>query len=376
VIALAPGAGAHERTTSYSTWTIRGPDAHVTVRISWLDVSRFPWADVEGALGAYLVERVRLFAGDQACAVTEAPRPLASPPGGLGLEWRLRCPAASGLRLRSDLLLDVAPAHLHFARVRRDGEAPGERVLSEREREWALDRPAGTSVAGYVALGVEHITTGWDHLAFLLALLLLGGSFGQVVTVVTGFTVAHSLTLGLAVLGAVRPAAAPVEALVGLSIALVAVENVWLTGPRSRAVPLVVAGTLAVLALAAARGYGRVPALTLGGLALFSRCYFGLLGRTARAGALRWTIAFLFGLVHGFAFAAVLAEAGLPPGRMAPALFGFNLGVEAGQIAVVAVVWPLIGLAARHRLRPVLVEGGSAALAGLGLFWFVTRAYG
>ena len=99
-----------------------------------------------------------------------------------------------------------------------------------------LDQPAasgstvgaGTSLGEYIALGIEHILTGYDHLAFLLALLLIGSSLGEVAKVVTGFTVAHSITLGLTILGYVRPEARSVEALIGLSIALVAAENVWL----------------------------------------------------------------------------------------------------------------------------------------------------
>src|SRR5205823_4014675 len=147
-------------------------------------------------------------------------------------------------------------------------------------------------------LGIEHILTGYDHLAFVLALLLIGASIGEVARVVTGFTVAHSITLALAVVGWVRPSAAPTEALVGLSIALVAAENIWLVGTRTAVVPVVISATLAVLAVAATAGYGRVPALVLAGLALFSACYFGLLARATRKRSLRWAAAFLFGLVH------------------------------------------------------------------------------
>jgi hypothetical protein len=94
---------------------------------------------------------------------------------------------------------------------------------------------------------------------------------------------------------------------------------------------------------------------------------------------LRALVAFVFGLVHGFGFAGVLAEIELPTDRLVAALLGFNLGVEAGQIAVLTALWPLLLLAARlgdGRLHRAAVEGGSAAIAGLGLFWFLTRAYG
>jgi hypothetical protein len=378
VALLGAPVAAHDRTTSYSTWQIDGREARVTVRLSELDVSRFPWwtdADRSNVLAPYLARRLRLVTAGAPCPVTDGPRPLEGTPGWQIWEWSVRCPGDAAMQIESDLLLDVAPTHLHFARLTRDGVAGPERVLSTGERVWRLDAGTpGSSFASYVALGIEHIATGYDHLAFLAALLLVAGSIGEVARIVTGFTAAHSLTLALATLGWVRPERAPIEALIGLSIALVAAENVWLVGTRSRVLPGVVAGGFALLALVAAAGVGRVPALTLAGLGLFAACYFPLLERARRPARLRWGLAFLFGLVHGFGFAAVLADARLDTARLARALVGFNAGVEAGQLAVVALVWPLLRSAVARRVG--WVEAGSAAVAGLGLFWFVTRAYG
>jgi hypothetical protein len=236
------------------------------------------------------------------------------------------------------------------------------------------------SVAGYALLGVEHIASGYDHLAFLLALLLIARSILEVASVVTGFTLAHSLTLALAVTGVLRPPAGAIEALIGLSIALVAAENLWLAdAARSRTVPRAVVGALVSLCVAAAAGIGNVPALTLGGLALFAFCYFELLARSARPRRLRFAIAFVFGLLHGFGFAAALGEAGLPADRLVAALFGFNAGVEAGQLAVVAILWPILRLVtggANGRYRTPVLELGSAAVLTAGVFWYVSRAFG
>ena len=383
VLSVGP-ARAHDRTTSYSVWTVTGRHANVRVLMSELDVSHFPWGtrrDAPLRLGRYLIDALRLLADGTPCRVSDGPRPLDTQPGRVVIEWDVDCPAAGALTVRSDILFDISPGHLHFVRVTRDGRPPLERVLVADDRSWVLPESAGTSggtsFGGYLKLGMEHILTGYDHLAFVLALLLIGASIGEVARVVTGFTVAHSLTLGLAVLGYVRPSSAPIEALVGLSIALVAAENIWLVGTRGVAVPALISGALASLALAATLGYGKVPALVFAGLAVFSACYFGLLARAARKSSLRWAIAFLFGLVHGFAFASVLIEADLDTGRLARALLGFNLGVEAGQLAVVALVWPLLMLATRgrERARVALIEFGSACVLALGVFWFVTRAY-
>jgi hypothetical protein len=257
-------------------------------------------------------------------------------------------------------------------------------VLTEAEPVWALETargagPAatGTTLFGYVALGVVHIATGWDHLAFLLALLLLARRLREVAVLVTAFTAAHSVTLGLAVLGLVQPNGAAIEALIGYSIALVAAENAWLLAGGGIAVPHAVALGTALLALLAALGIGSVGPLVLGGLAVFASCHFALLAIVARPARLRAAVAFVFGLVHGFGFAGVLSEMELPTARLAPALFGFNVGVELGQLAAVALVWPALAAVARAsplRWAPRIAEAGSAAICGLGLFWFLTRA--
>lgn len=393
LIALScASAAAHDRTNSYSTWEINGTSAKVVARMWEIDTTHFEWAAVPGPerdrrLGEHLANQLRLSADGKPCSVSQTPRAVHPGSGRVAFEWSVNCPSAEHLQLRSDLLLDIVPSHLHFARVRQNGGSEHEKVLSNRDRTWDLDttstagaklQPAGTSLAGYVQLGIEHILGGYDHLAFVLALLLIGGSFSEIAKVVTGFTVAHSVTLGLAVLGYVHPATAPIEALIGLSIALVATENIWLLGGRGRTVPAAVTLLLIGLALAAWRGHGAVPALTLAGLALFVACYFRLLREVSQVSSLRWCIAFIFGLVHGFGFAAVLGEAGLPPDRVLAALFGFNIGVEIGQLGVVALIWPTLrwltrGHEGRYRL---LVDVGSSAIAALGVFWFVSRAFG
>lgn len=388
------GAGsrveAHDRGTSYSSWVIRDDSAYVSVRLAELDLSRYPWGATPGAardemLRRYLPANLVLTRGERICEPAGEVRSLRSAPGQVTFEWAVRCSATGRYEIRSSLLADVSPSHLHFARAR-VGDAPAnEKVLSSRGPTWRFagtgstaDTDPGTSLAGYFVLGVEHIVTGYDHLAFVLALLLLGGSLAEVAKIVTGFTVAHSLTLGLMVLGYVRPEATPIEALIGLSIALVAAENLWQRAGNHRAVPWLCSTALALMAVAAAFGIGAVSALTLAGLALFAFCYFRLFETLDAPGTLRWGIAFLFGLIHGFGFAAMLTEAGLPSDRIVAALLGFNLGVEAGQLAVVSLVWPLLVLLRRRgpAWHIIVAEGGSAAVLALGLYWFVTRTYG
>ncbi len=387
----AVGAAAHNRSTSWSSWEVEGREARVRFRIPQLELTRLPWGIVSAPglvpeLGRYLSEGLRLEAGGVPCAVVDGPRALAAPPERALLEWRVRCADEGTLAIVSRLMREVAPSHLHFARLRAPDGGIRERVLTGAAPAWVLPGQAeaaegsghASRVADYLVLGVEHIATGYDHLVFLLGLLLLAGSVREVVTIVTGFTVAHSITLGLAAVGRVRPDAAAVEALIGLSIALVAAENAWLLSGRWRGLPPLVTSVLAGAAVLAAAGVGAVPAATLLGLALFAACYFALLERVERPMRLRFAIAFCFGLVHGFGFAGVLAEIALPQGRLLPALLGFNLGVEVGQLVVVAFVWPLLWALARVRAGAPhrrFVEVGTGVVCALGVYWWIERAF-
>jgi hypothetical protein len=399
--AAAPApAGAHGRSTSTSAWEIDAAEpasARVLVRAAWQDLQRalpplggvtpdaLAWQpELARAVADYLTEHHVLRAGATPCPVTSPPAAVPTPdPTHYALRWRVGCATAGALAIRADAFLEAVPSHLHLARVRRGDARAVERVFVLGAEEFALDAggtapPRASSLAEFVRLGVAHIATGADHLAFLLALLLVGVGAAEVATIVTGFTVAHSVTLALGVFGVVRPRAATVEALIGLSIAVVALENAALTvGPRVRRGILVGLGAL-VGASAAGSLAGRVavPASALAGIGLFSLCYFGLLGHVARPFRLRWFLAFVFGLIHGLGFAGVLAQMQLPREGIARALFGFNAGVELGQLALVALAWPLLraGLSGPAARRRLVAQAGSAAVLAAGLFWFATRA--
>ena len=390
---------AHTRSTSYSTWEINGNQVRVTVRVPWVEVQRsFPLFaasssqillenELENALRTYLLTNFSLLSGEQPCTPVSADFVVvrSSDPTRITREWLLNCPDIRSLRLRNDAFFDVSPAHLHFARVRIDGATPTEKVFSLTEREWKLaDLEADREVSGsrfidYLWLGVTHILSGLDHLLFLLALLVMGGSGWQIARLVTGFTVAHSITLALGVLNVMRPASAAIEALIGLSIALVAIENFWLTtnektrGQIFRILVMIGCGTI----IAAMVGFLQIPPLVLLGLGLFSLSYLLLLRQVDTASDLRWFIAFVFGLVHGFGFAGAIAEMVLPANRVAAALFGFNLGVELGQLGVVLLVWPVLSFLTHSipaERGTLVIQASSAVILAIGIFWFLTRA--
>lgn len=385
---LAPGgASAHGRSRSFSSWQVSEGQARVRLRIPDIELTRLPHAADAGAAGVvrYVSSHLRLLADGVPCPATNAII-LDAPAGWSVVEWSATCPSGAAVVMESLLLRELVPSHVHFTRVRLSDGSLVERVLSRREPRWEIGRPRDAlwatqpaSLASYVRLGVAHILSGWDHLAFVLALLVLAGTLGEVTTLVSAFTVAHSITLALAVLGVVRPEAGAVEALIGFSIALVAAENASILAAHDPVIATTVVAGLAGLAVLAVVGIGSLSPLTLFGLAMFSSCHFHLLRHVERPARLRAAVAFAFGLIHGFGFAGVLAELDIPTGRLAAALFGFNVGVEIGQLAAVVLIWPLLRWLARARAgrwHRLVAEAGSAGIGGLGLFWFVTRAFG
>jgi hypothetical protein len=385
---LAGGAAAHERSQSFSSWRLHGAELGVVFSVPAREATRLAAADadalpLEALLARHLDATIAARAGDAPCARVSGPNVLAAREGQLRVELRLRCGEARPLRLEVASFFAVAPSHVHFARLAADGGPAVELLFTERARSRVAlagsePAPRGETLLGYVRLGVEHIALGPDHLAFLVALLLFAARARDVVVIVTGFTLGHSLTLALGALGIARPEPAWIEALIGFTIALVAAENVTSANGDGARVSAAAALVLAGLALAALFvGHGPPPLLLLG-LALFTGCQGRIATTPDAARRLRPALTVLFGLVHGFGFAGVLLEIGLPRERLLAALVGFNLGVELGQLAFVAIFALVAGLA--RRLAPALGsaparEAASAALCGVGLYWFVERGY-
>ena len=216
------------------------------------------------------------------------------------------------------------PRHQHLISVRFDGE-PRESVL-DAAHPTAVFFSSGASswktFASFVRLGIEHIFTGYDHLAFLVGLLIVATTLGSMIKVVTSFTVAHSLTLALATFNLVNIPVRLTESLIALSIGYVAAEN--------------------------------------------------LLGVSTTH---RYRITFLFGLIHGFGFSNVLREMQLSRSHLALSLFSFNTGVEIGQIVFVLIAFPLILYLTRSRWQRQITSAVSVAILALATYWFVRRAF-
>ena len=357
-LALLPAdpAWAHKPSDSYLTLDVRGKhiDGQWDIALRDLDMAigldqdgngELTWNEVRArhpAITAYALSRLRIASGGQPCSLRVTGQLLDDHSDGAYAVLRLSGDCAldaAQLDLDYRLLFDIDPQHKGLLQLRHDGQVATAIFAPDSAHQSV--RVGGASgwqqFGDYVRHGVWHIWIGFDHILFLLSLLLpavlvyhdrawrsratFRSAALDVLKIVTAFTLAHSITLTLATLGVVALPSRLVESAIAASVVLAALNNLW---------PIF---------------HGR-----------------------------RALVAFAFGLIHGFGFASVLLDLGLPKAALALSLLGFNLGVEIGQITIVALFLPLAFLA-RHSMvyRRGVLGAGSLAIALLALVWLAER---
>ena len=357
LLLMSPPALAHKASDSYLTLDVQGQRVSGQWDIALRDIdfalgldadgnSEITWGELrarQGDLSAWALGRLALQRGG-ACKLRVAHLMVDDhTDGGYAvLQLAGECPGTTGdISLNYRLLFDLDALHRGLLKLTLDGVTQTA-VLSPESGSLPFKAGAPsrlTQFSQYLLEGIWHIWIGFDHILFLLALLLpavlvreasiwRGASrfrlaLGEVLWVVTSFTVAHSITLTLAALGFVSLPSRLVEAAIALSVILAAANNLR---------PLV---------------QGK-----------------------------RWLVAFGFGLIHGFGFASVLAELGLPQETLVLSLLGFNGGVEMGQLAIVSAFLPLAYLLRNTAFyRQGVFKGGSMLTLLVALIWFVERAF-
>jgi hypothetical protein len=339
-LSLAGVAAAHSGgTTGVATITVGGegvrynltlPDIPTGPLAEQMRLGRPDAAPDYRPLIQAISEKIRIEIDGRACAPAQG---MIVPPsaGAINLSGTVifNCAGTAGeLRIRDDLPDVLGADHHTIALIVWTGGSHSFAFGTEsREAKIAVGgNPAAAGAngpSGFFVLGIEHILTGYDHLLFLLVLILRGGGLLQLFKIVTAFTIAHTVTLGLAVFDVIVLPGTLVEAVIALSIAYVAAENLFPKYAVSR----------------------------------------------------RWTVSFLFGLVHGFGFSSVLREIGLPKDNLLWSLLNFNLGVEAGQAAVVLLLVPVLMRIRQRSWEPNLTMALSAIVLIVGLVLFVERVF-
>lgn len=237
------------------------------------------------------------------------------------LIFRSEHPLTQALAVQCEPLTELGEGHRIIAKIARDGREE-QFVFRKGEVYRGQPRPFWSYAVQFLGLGIHHIFFGYDHIAFLLGLLLMGGRLLNMVKIVTAFTLAHSVTLALAALEFVTLPVRLVEAGIALSIVYVALENLF------------------------ARNFER-----------------------------RWLVSFFFGFIHGFGFANVLLEMDLARTGLISSLFFFNLGVEIGQVAIVFIVLPCLWLLwEKTRFHAAVAKFASVVIFCAGGWWFYMRA--
>jgi len=388
VLAGVAEALAHTRSETQSVWRIVGATVHVAYTIPDIEIPRLAHPDgtplSEAELTDYVRRNVTVLHSGQLCERTEDVRPITASAGFKRFEFGYQCPDAEGMSIHSSGFFSLVPTHVTYAQIITDKGDFISQLLTATQQTLELSSASGksplqnASFLEYVGMGIMHIFSGYDHQVFLLGLVLISKRLRDLVFVITGFTIGHSVTLALATTGVIRPHSEYIDALIGLTIALIAAENIGDSNRRSGTLASVMGSMLLLMALGKMTGFGGLPVYLLVGTAIFAVNYLMLSGHLKDAARLRLVVTLVFGLIHGFGFAANLLDMQLPTGRLAELLVGFNLGVEIGQLTLVCILVTAVWLLSRMKLtlpRPIVVDVASACVAGIGLYWFVSRSY-
>ena len=299
--------------------------------------------------------------------------------GVLKFAWAFQCLQIPET-ISVSLFQDLGVTHTHIARGVVDGESVPEFMFASNQDAWVIGLPGERNVNqssyfGYFKSGVEHILSGWDHLTFLLGLLLLfTGRF--LVIAITGFTIGHSLTLGLGAMNVLRVHSEIIETLIGFSILLLAVE--YFIKHTFEIDKLAKNLALSLCAFLPLTVFGDLDLILIIGLALFLTFYLSLTNHYSNLW-LPLLITIFFGLIHGLGFASSIAESGIPQDRLVPIILSFNIGVEVGQLAVAFALLALIKITKMyfHSSYFHYLHGAMGAFVfSMGTFWFISRAMG
>ena len=376
---------SHQRSESYSKWSVEEDENHTlvnvafTIRLSNLNKLEGPLVgEWEDRISAYIISS---FTTDSDCLQESKHRVMTSRTDDIfKVSWTLSCNQMLE-EIKTNVFFDRDPTHSHIARYIYDLNLSTEKLFTTQTKAWNLkdiysskESSVNSSFKEYVLLGIKHISTGYDHLAFLFGLLLLNQRLKRLVLAITGFTLGHSLTLSLAVLDLVRPVNSFIEALIGFSIALLGLEFLIRHSKSNSTYVKNISYFLFLFLLLYFIFSGGSNSLGLLGLFVFSFCYLTLVSKNLSS-FFSLFIASIFGLIHGFGFGGFLFEVGFSEDNILKTLFGFNLGVEIGQLMAMSlfilIIFGISKLDIKNKeyINPLL----ATFLVTLGTYWFVYR---
>ncbi len=402
-LSLPADAAAHAFSRSLSTWRLASDETgalmvNAVFSVPTIAAELVPFGDptitAAARFSRHLSENITVRFGAALCK-RESVQVRQIARSQLRAVMQFRCSQVSEdqhetLAVGLSIFFNSDPVHIHFARFLWHGKSI-ERLFSATTQSHQLKLGSAAqnlestgwgAFTAYVPIGVEHILSGWDHLAFLAALLLVCARLRLIFWAITGFTLGHSLTLGLAALDILSTDSSLVEALIGFTVLLMALESTSAAPGQFRRLCLILASSLAGFFLLSLFWPSALGPLAWAGLLMFILFWGFFIRDHDHASRMAPFLSVLFGLIHGFGFASVLAEANLPQAHLLAALAGFNIGVELGQVALVVSLLVLVGGLARilplwthtRALWQEMPHIAASILVGLGVYWFVGRA--
>jgi len=378
---------AHTRSVSYSNWLITESEIIMTFtvparEVTKLDEYKLLYPDLNASLQKHLSNSI---VPTPELELVES-KPVRTEQGTVGTEHTYRLENINLLNIRIDSFFPIAPGHTHYATIKDEKMSHRTVIINQKNKSINLisnqteiaNQGFKEMFSDYINLGFFHILSGLDHLVFLLVLLLLCTSLKQLVLAATGFTIGHSVTLFLAASNLIIPKMQVIESLIGLTIVIASIEAIRLPNrelKRLRELIIVFIGFALILSIFTSF---LSNTLLIIGIALLVISVLTLMEDEDTSTRYRPALAAIFGTIHGFGFANVLSEIEIIKSNFLIALFGFNIGVELGQILVLAFLWPAFLLISKEpnqnhfiEIRSVL----SSILLAIGLYWFITRSF-
>ena len=384
-------ANSHQISQSFSNWTVEEKNITAVFSVAPRYITLLPVLDgyydsLEDQLSNHLKKNIKIFSNEKPCAISSSILTKRNEDNSIKAMLNFEClETGNTLSIENNSFFDASAGHIHFARIKINSNDWEETIFTSTRKKNEFSFISGKNQQSsfevffdYIKLGFEHILLGFDHLAFLMTLLLVSLNLKKVFFTVTGFTIGHSITLALAALGLVQPSSVAIEALIGFTILLVASQALLLEDKKSPIFLKSSIGFLIVLGFASIIFGGIVSPLTWLGLIIFMISYSYLVEVKKDAETFNPALTLVFGLIHGFGFASVLLELGLPKGKAVSSLFGFNLGVELGQILVVTLAIFTLYVLGKTKLinyKDIFYNVSALLLITLGTFWFVGRVF-
>lgn len=384
-------ASSHQISQSFSNWTVEEKNVTAIFSIAPRYITLLPVLDgyydsLEEQLSNHLKRNIKIYSNDIACDFSSEILTRQNKDNSIKAMINFQCPENGNiLSIENNSFFDASAGHIHFARIKINSNDWEETIFTSTRKKNEFSLISGKNQQSsfevfidYIKLGFEHILLGFDHLAFLMTLLLISLNLRKVFLTVTGFTIGHSITLALAALELIQPSTVAIEALIGFTILLVASQALLLEDQKNSIFLKSSVCFLIILGLSSLIFGGIVSPLTWLGLIIFTVSYAYLVETKKDAETYNPALTLVFGLIHGFGFASVLLELGLPKGKAVSSLFGFNLGVEFGQILVVTLAISTLYVLGKTKLikyKENFYNISALFLIALGTFWFVGRVF-